>query len=303
MKIIKLVGALHRKQFDLVNLSSCYDGVRFVLPNYEGSFDFELPTELNVTGDFEASNYIKKLDDKLVFKNFCDDTGLKTLPWSTGSVKIPGRYVFKPRISSGSIGIKIKDCETNEPIPLDYIAEWKLNEFQTFGIGYYAYEGVIRNQVTWKRIKTFPRGGGPSTIAKVVEYPELERMGAAFLEKLNPSDVHGFFMLEFITSGDDLFFLEMNPRIWGSIALLEVSDGGFISNFVSDNLGHNVYTTRRLSRKAITFVNPLFEPLALLNWRGTFYSGFSYGGLNWLVYMSSILNFQSIKKIVLKVFR
>ena len=302
MKIIKLTGNLHRKQFDLVNLSGRYDAVRFVLPDYKGKFDFRLATELGSIGDFEASNFLKNLDDKLVFKKFCDETGLKTLPWSSGSVREPGEYLFKPRVSAGSIGITIKKCEVNELIPSDYIAESRLRDFQTYGIGYYAFEGSIRNKVTWKRIKTFPRNGGPSSVAEVIEYPRLDRLGDMFLEKVAPSDIHGFFMLEFIFSDDELFFLEINPRVWGSIALLELSAGDFISNFVWDNLRQKVHHSGYLGEKVEVFVNPLFEPLMLFKRRRKFYSGFSYGGLRGFRYVFSMLNFRSFKKLLSKVF-
>lgn len=300
MKIIKLIGKFHRKQVDLVNLASLYDEIKFVLPSYRGRFDFSLPTEVEDIGDFQTSSFLKSLDDKLLFKQFCSKNKLKTLFWSSSVITKPGEYLLKPRVSSGSVGIISKRLEINNKIPIGFIAEQKLIDFETFGAGIYAFKGSIRNRITWKRVKTFPKKGGPSSVAKIVSCSEIDKLVDKFIEKINIFDLHGFFMLEFIKSNDEIFFLEINPRIWGSIALLEIGTENLISNFVGDNLDEKISKSLKVNKRFNFFVNPLLAPSELFKGGKNFYSGFTYGGLRGFKYLLNFFTFTNIKKLFYK---
>jgi hypothetical protein len=296
---LALVGPYHRKQVDLLAIARKYSGVNVVIGNGVEA-DFTLATELGVEADFHCSSELLELDDKKAFKEFCDKHGLPTLPWEVGVAEQSRRVLLKPRHASGSLGIREAVTSAGYVIPDGYIAEEKVDRFTTYGIGVYAFEGSIRSTVQWVRRSTFPRRGGPSTVAEVVHLAKLDELLGSFLAGLRSSSIHGLFMIEFIQSGVDMYFLECNPRPWGSIALLDVSQTSFWEHFCADNLGVEVLRKGEKSTKKY-FVNPLFEPRTLF-WKDCFYTGFSAGPVAAVRYVFSFISVKAFRKLIDKAF-
>lgn len=132
--------------------------------------------------------------------------------------------VLKPRVSSGSRGIRIvKSWSELEP-SLDCVKSRfgmpMLQEFIPHGGGYgvsvLARGGQIKAFFTHRRIREFPPSGGPSTLSEGVRYPEIEAYSFHLLEQLGWD---GPAMVEFRIDKRDHTpkLMEINPRFWGSL--------------------------------------------------------------------------------------
>lgn len=296
---VSLMGNFHRKQLDLIAIANRYKGVKLVI-NQGDKADFTFATETDIASDITCSELISSLDNKSFFKRFCDKHNLPTLPWSENVSSIEGDVLFKPINSSGSVGIRSANVRVNDKIPPNYIAELKLNDFETYGMGFYAFNNKVKARSTWKRIKTFPRSGGPSTIAELSFKRKLDSLADSFLEQIaSVNQLNGLFMIEFISHQDSFYFLECNPRPWGSIAFMELSNPGFWKKFCYDNFKVNILSSSP-PFKFKYFVNPIFEPLMFFK-SNCFYSGFSAGIYYSFFYIYKFISIESLKKLFNKI--
>lgn len=87
------------------------------------------------------------------------------------------------------------------------------------GVGYFGLfdKGVERAYFMHERIWQFPLTGGPSSIAKSIYDGKLRELGQYLLNTLK---WNGLAMVEFKRgASDELVFMEINPRPWGSMDL------------------------------------------------------------------------------------
>lgn len=88
------------------------------------------------------------------------------------------------------------------------------------GVGFFAAysHGNCIAQFMHKRVREYPRSGGPSTAARVFYSSKLVRQGRALLDALN---WHGVAMVEFkhSTTDGEFYLMEINPKFWGSLEL------------------------------------------------------------------------------------
>jgi predicted ATP-grasp superfamily ATP-dependent carboligase len=141
---------------------------------------------------------------------------------------LPYPVIIKPRASSGSRGI------ARAPTPAILREEWRrINaSFQQPLVQQLIPEGgeaygisMLFNQrhepramFSHRRIREYPRSGGPSTLREAVSLPELEAQTTSLLQSLR---WFGVAMVEYKTDPrtQTPYLLEINPRFWGSIAL------------------------------------------------------------------------------------
>ena len=169
---------------------------------------FQLARKLNLPAP--ETRYPKNLDDAVKL---------------AGEIGYP--VVIKPRKSSGSRGLKIVKNEQElvsafprihakypEPILQEYIP---LQDAVGF-VALYDNNGKLKAYSQHKRLHEFPLSGGPSTLRITIDDKRLYQYGTALLEELQ---WRGPAMVEFRVDSRDGIpkLMEINPRLWGSIAL------------------------------------------------------------------------------------
>lgn len=82
--------------------------------------------------------------------------------------------------------------------------------------------------------REYPLSGGPSCLCTTAFDRDLVRYGCRLLRALNFT---GVAMMDFKGTGDGPRLLEINPRIWGSAALAELSGGTLFDSWVKAALG------------------------------------------------------------------
>jgi hypothetical protein len=306
---IYLVGERHRKQFDLINLSSCYNDFRFDFAENASVSSFTtLCTELTAPGSIICSSFLRSLDNKLVFKRFLREMNILTPEWYSETAPIEFYGILKPVDGSGSRGIYTKKMQVGESIPKGFICERFYHDIKSVCVGFYFYKGILRNWITWERTHTFPTSGGPSTGAISTTNNELLGQAESFLGCIPTSMLEGVFMLEYIYHQNNHLLLEINPRPWGSIALLELNTRNFFRNMCYDYLGYFPSLGHSYNYSISSFVNPILaNPIdtATASLKGgTFFSGFTYASPRTLfLYLYSYMNISSILKLLSKLFR
>lgn len=134
--------------------------------------------------------------------------------------------LIKPCESSGSRGIKYVNSEEELLNSYKHVkSEYGVSMIQEFiphggayGVETLFNKGEPRAVFVHKRLREYPRSGGPSTLRESVKYPEIEKYAIKLLKALN---WHGVAMVEFrIDSRDGRpKLMEINPRFWGSLPL------------------------------------------------------------------------------------
>lgn len=108
-----------------------------------------------------------------------------------------------------------------ENLPLVLRKELMVQEtIEGSGEGFFAFyqNGEILDGYTHRRVRETPITGGSSTCAESTNSPDTFLLGKKLLDSL---DWHGPAMVEFkrdFLTGD-LFFIELNPKYWGSLEL------------------------------------------------------------------------------------
>jgi predicted ATP-grasp superfamily ATP-dependent carboligase len=133
--------------------------------------------------------------------------------------------VIKPRLSSGSRGIRIVYSpqelisqyeEIHKQFPLPMLQEY-IEPGERFDVCMiYDREGKCLASFVQKELRHFPIERGPSTIQESVWYPELVELSELIMEGL---PWQGIVELEFMVDSRDGLpkFMEINPRFWNSV--------------------------------------------------------------------------------------
>ena len=135
--------------------------------------------------------------------------------------------ILKPAISSGSRGLYlVKDFTELDKISKNLFENYDkylLQEFipstNTVAVNViFDRNAKLIAAFSYKRVREYPRNGGPSVLRESTYDPELIRIAIDFFKKLKWV---GVAMMEFkIDSRDNIpKLMEINPRFWGSLAL------------------------------------------------------------------------------------
>lgn len=166
------------------------------------------------------------------------------------------KCVVKPRISSPSEkvlyihseqaldALRKQVVELNKYIIQEYI--------QGTGVGYsvFAKDGQIITGYGHRRLAEYPVTGGASVYRESYKNDEMKSVAQKILKATNWS---GFAMFEFkLTPDNDLYLLEVNPRIWGS--LNQGLQNG--ANYLSPLLGDTQISKYIPAEEIKTFLSP-----------------------------------------------
>ena len=162
-------------------------------------------------------------------------------------------YVIKPTNLSSSEGViyVTKEIEIPDIKSFENIIIQQFVKGDGVGYSFYCKNGKILNGYGHKRLAEYPISGGSSTYR--TDYFD-ERMDLVASKIVSHLDYTGFAMFEFkLTDNNELYLLEVNPRIWGSIHQGLVNGVNYFENI----LGHGRLKTKGV-RPLKTYLSPLF---------------------------------------------
>jgi predicted ATP-grasp superfamily ATP-dependent carboligase len=202
-------------------------------------------------GDFEQFDY---LHDKEKLNSLLTRLNIKRpqVFSSYEAAKIP--FIFKPTKMSSAKGVEYilgeKDRERYRPL---YNQDLIIQEYvEGIGCGYsvFAKDGDILVGFGHKRLAEHPVTGG-SSVYRDSYFDERTRI---LVQKiLREAKWSGFAMFEFkLTSDGEIYVIEVNPRIWGSIN--QGLQNGF--NYFESILGKSTFKTN-MNVQYKTYLSPL----------------------------------------------
>lgn len=208
-EIIEIIQREHIQYLIPVNS----DDIRILLKNKDHLFG-----TLDYMGDDATFSL---LDDKKNLAKLATELSLpvpRDLQLSDTITRFP--LVFKPTQSSSSKGVsyihtaeQLTELRKNPPQTSYVLQEYIQGE----GVGYsvFAKDGQIVAGCGHKRLAEYPVSGGSSTIRAYFEHPRMEEIAQQVIAHTRWS---GYAMFEFkLTPQEEIFLIEINPRIWGSI--------------------------------------------------------------------------------------
>ena len=220
-----------------------------------------VPT-LNYLGEFETYEI---LNDKSKLHALALKLGIKVPEkyLDLSSAKLP--FVVKPTNLSSSKGVVyVQTKEDYQEINLtDNTIIQQFVEGKGVGYSFYCRDGVIKDSYGHLRLGEYPVSGGSSTYREHYLNPKLHEISSKIVSHLNYT---GFAMFEFkLTGANELFLIEVNPRIWGSI------NQGLVNgvNFFQDILGPSKVDNKSKSRELKTYLGPLIY-ISLIQYLITF---------------------------------
>jgi predicted ATP-grasp superfamily ATP-dependent carboligase len=205
---------------------------------------------LNYIGEIEAYN---TLNDKILLHKLATKLDLRVPIRYESIITAKFPYVIKPTNLSSAKGVIY--VHSHKDIP-EYHKNSNLiiQQFvQGVGVGYsfYCRNGEILNGYGHKRIAEYPITGGSSTYREGYKNPKMIMMASKIVRYLNYT---GFAMFEYkLTSENELYLIEVNPRIWGSI------NQGLVNgiNYFQGVLGKEDKPIIKVSTDKKTFLSPL----------------------------------------------
>jgi predicted ATP-grasp superfamily ATP-dependent carboligase len=217
---------------------------------YDVVFPMELSTQILITKKanrlrlekytkipFADSGHTQRINDKALLMQHAAKHGIG-IPqtWfidDIGQVEDVGAVVnypvlIKPRISSGSRGIRRVDnrddlktsyLRVHRAYPFPIIQEYLSKEGDVYGVGMLLnVKSEVRASFVYKRLRSYPVSGGPSTLRESVKKDDVIKIAAELLKSVG---WRGIAHVEFKIDARDgrPKLLEVNPRFWGSLNL------------------------------------------------------------------------------------
>jgi len=185
---------------------------------------------------FSDADLAKKANDKAFIMKYAIENGIDIPATYFASnieqiaeiaKKIVYPVLMKPRMSSGSRGIvKVKNenelllsyLEVQNRYPFPIIQECIAGN-ETYGVGLLLnFNAEVRASFVYKRLRTNPVWGGPSTLRESVRREDIREIAQSLLKSLKWV---GIAHVEFKVDPRDgkPKLLEVNPRFWGSLQL------------------------------------------------------------------------------------
>lgn len=224
--------------------------------------------EFASVANFAISDY-KKLDllnDKSEAKELAISVGIKTPALSDkNSTNFP--LVVKP-ICGEKYGLKAKDrykIVNNKEHLLDAIDKYSYSDViieeyvKGDGIGVsllMGYNNTPYAAFCHKRLSEFPADGGPSTSLLTFKNDVLIQKSIKLLQSVN---FVGIAMLEYKEVNDEFYFLEVNPRIWGSFGATDKANSNFAKAYIAASKAEVFdLSTSYVDNKKIKFIPGIY---------------------------------------------
>ena len=215
-----------------------YDKVFFgdlksVINKYDSKFDFVIPVWAESVLYLSSIDYKKTIIPSNEQINLCFDKFLINKKINILGIKFPKTFLLsqynnelknkniiikhRSELNKGDIvyinsGDKINFLKRNDKIVQEKI--------EGVGRGFFAFykEGKLITFYMHERIREIPFSGGPSIAAKTIYDEKLYKIGKKILDDLS---WNGVAMVEFKYDkiNDEYFFIEINPKFWGSLEL------------------------------------------------------------------------------------
>lgn len=172
-----------------------------------------------------------------------------------------------------------KLCGGEIPVVQQYI------QGSGFGCEFFAEDGKLLSHICHERIREYPVSGGPSACCRSVHIPKLSEYSESVCSKLGFT---GPAMFEFKKGSDgEYYFLECNPRVWGSYPLVRAAESNislfwFKSAYEKANPGEEfIFAEREYKDVTMHFLlSDIFAGLGYLK-RGEIGKGLA-GIFSWL---------------------
>ena len=168
---------------------------------YAKSIGVPIPLTLSPTSDDDVKYFSKEVGSPVVLK-LVDSSGAKGVFF----------------LNQNNIIKKIDELYESNNAGWDKLILQQYVKGVGFGVSMLFNQGVLKAKFTHKRIREKYYSGGPSTIRVSTKNRELEEYAEEILSKIK---YHGVAMIEFKYNEETGkgWFIEANPRFWGSLAL------------------------------------------------------------------------------------
>ncbi len=221
--------------------------------------------ELDAVADFAVADtdILDALNDKKQSKEIakkaficvpkkCDSFPMVVKPFcgEKFGLKASERYRIVKNESELNDALSFFSDYDNSPIIEEYIDGYGVGVSVVIG-----NDGVERSAFCHRRLSEYPACGGPSSC--LVTFNDEEIMQKA-INMLKLSGFVGIAMVEFKVSNGNYFFLEVNPRIWGSFGATFKADSDFVKAYLSAARGTKYPFAPRYKIKKIKFVPNIF---------------------------------------------
>ena len=222
---------------------------------------FKFNKTLDYLGSYES---FYKMNNKLALANLCENIGVKMPSYSKKFDKIAYPFVIKPTQSSASKGVLYINNKNDVQFAKQLFKnkEYIIQQYiEGVGIGYsvFAKNGEIVVGYGHKRLAEYPITGGSSMYRESYDDDRMVESAKRIIKDVRWS---GFAMFEFkLSKNNELFLIEVNPRIWGSI------NQGLANgvNYFSDLLGELTIIRRKPRRTRRTYLSPYIY-MSLINY-------------------------------------
>lgn len=224
--------------------------------------------KFNAVCDFCVSNVdtLKTLNDKSKSKKIALDVGIKApLVYSDESVLFPA--VVKP-ICGEKFGLKASQRykivhtkkEFDDAKELYSFSEIVTEEYvDGSGIGVSVVMGQNGKPYTafcHKRLSEYPASGGPSSSLITFYDGDLIEKSVKLLQAANFS---GIAMVEYKEKHGEYYFLEVNPRIWGSFGATYSAKSDFIKAYIeASRKKEYAFSPKYKAHKKVKFLPNIF---------------------------------------------
>jgi len=201
------------------------------------------------------------LNDKQALSDFAQNLNIKTPRTIKQFDNELKRIVIKPTNSSSSKGVVYLSSEEGYLQAENYYKDLNQYIIQEYvagdGIGYSVFckNGIEICGYAHKRLAEYPVSGGSSTYRTgIFDEEVLSELRSIVKILLKESNWSGFAMFEFkLTTENDLYLIEVNPRIWGSIN--QGLQNGV--NYFESLLGVPDKTNLNMTKMYNTYLSPL----------------------------------------------
>jgi len=240
-----------------------YDEMNIYLPRRE-----EFENSLDYWGSYDS---FRTLNEKDRLYLLAKKINIKIPKQIDDIANLKPNYVIKPKKSSSARGVKYVFTKSDiKKYKNKYYADKNIiiqEYIQGIGVGYslFSQNGKIIMGYGHKRLAEYPITGGSSVYRGPYENDEMKAIADKIITITKWS---GFAMFEFkLTPRNQLYLIEINPRIWGSIN--QGLQNGV--NYFIKLLGVPDYIKNNCKSNTYTYLSPLVY-LSLVNYilRGEF---------------------------------
>lgn len=225
-----------------------HNSIDVILPIGGGSVNYysQLKNDLpEIYLPIPSQDMISKVMDKFWITDFVQQLSLKApktlLPMGT-SENMSYPCVVKEQNelikSTASYAQSFEElCNLTQKYSNPLIQEYIQGE----GVGFFAYykQGQMTSYFMHRRIRELPVSGGASTCAEGYYCDKLFYIGKLILDELSWD---GLAMLEFKKTDSEYYFIEMNPKFWGSFELSLVCGVDFTGDILSYDKSQDIVT-------------------------------------------------------------